>query len=259
LRLFDSHAHYNDEAYNGDLEEVLNKCKNAGIEYITNIGYSKETSEQAIKLATNHENMYATVGCHPDVCNVETDISYVRELAMQDKVVAIGEIGLDYHYEEVNKEIQKKYFIKQIDIANELGLPVCIHSRDADMDMLDILKTHKINKNFVMHCFSSSIEIAKELIKLGAYISFAGAVTFKNAKGLLDVVKIVPLDKLLIETDCPYLAPDPYRGSRNDSSLMIFTAQKIADLREINIEEVANITFENAKTFYNITEMLQTY
>ena len=167
-------------------------------------------------------------------------------------MVAIGEVGLDYHYDTTNKEMQKKYFIQQINLANELSLPVAIHSRDADMDMLEILKKNKIQSGFVMHCFSSSVEVAKEILKLGGYISLAGPVTFKNARGLLDVAKMVPDDKILIETDCPYLAPEPYRGTRNDSSLVIYTAQKVADLREISLEAFSRMTVANTKRFYQI-------
>jgi TatD DNase family protein len=252
LELFDSHAHYNDEAYNDDLEEVIKKCKDSGVKYITNIGYNEESSEQAIDIAKKYDFMYVAVGCHPEECNQVRDLSFIKKLASFGKVVAIGEIGLDYHYEGSNAELQKKYFIEQIEIANELNLPVCIHSRDADMDMLQVLKNNKIKNNFVMHCFSSSVEIAKEILKLDGYISFAGTVTFKNAKGIIDVVKLVPEDKILIETDCPYLAPDPFRGARNDSSLMIYTAQKIADIKELSLDEVTKITLENTIKFYKI-------
>lgn len=252
MTLFDSHAHLNDEAFDNDRNEIIKKCFESGVNFITEVGYSKETSIKAIKLAEKYENIFAIIGAHPDECNCESDLSFIRELATNNKVVAIGEIGLDYHYDTTNKEMQKKYFIEQIKIANDLKLPVSIHSRDADGDMLEILKNNKIENGFVMHCFSSSLEIAKEILKLGGYISIAGPVTFKNARSLLDVVKIVPEDKLLIETDCPYLAPVPHRGERNDSSLIVHTAQKIADLREIDLNTFARITVENAKRFYHI-------
>lgn len=190
---------------------------------------------------------------HPDECNFENvDISFIKKYAENKKVVAIGEIGLDYHYPETSKETQKKFFIKQIQLANELSLPVVIHSRDADMDMLEILKQNKINKNFVMHCFSSSVEVAKEIIKLDGYISFSGTVTFKNAKKLVEAVKIVPEERLLVETDCPYLTPEPNRGKRNEPQNVWDTLRKISEIRNINVEKLAYITNKNTKTFYNI-------
>ena len=166
MKLIDSHAHLMDEQFEDDVEKVIQNAKNNGIEKIVNIGYSKETSIKAIEIAEKYDFIYAVVGMHPDECNEEVDISFLKELAQNKKVVAIGEIGLDYHYEGYNKETQKKYFIEQIKLANELKLPVVIHSRDADMDMLEILKNNKIENNFVMHCFSSSIEILKEVLKL---------------------------------------------------------------------------------------------
>lgn len=252
MKLIDSHAHLMDEQYNNDLEDVIKNAVDNGVEKIINIGYSKETSKQAIEIAEKHEFIYAVVGMHPDECNEEVDISFVKEFSQNNKVVAIGEIGLDYHYDGHNKELQKKYFIEQIKLANELNLPVVIHSRDADMDMLEILKTNKIKNNFVMHCFSSSVEVLKEVLKLGAYISIAGPVTFKNARSLIEVAKLVPEDKLMIETDCPYLCPEPHRGKRNEPAMVRFTAEKIAELREVSIEELAKITNQNTKTFYKI-------
>lgn len=252
MELFDSHAHLCDEAFDDDREEVLQKCLKAGVKYIAEIGYSEETSKKALEFANNHENVYAVVGAHPDECNMDIDLSYIKDLAKNEKVVAIGEIGLDYHYDNTNKENQKKYFIEQIKIANELNLPVAIHSRDADMDMLEILKHNKINAGFIMHCFSSSVEIAKEIIKLDGYISISGTVTFKNARNIVEVAKIISEDRLLIETDCPYLAPVPYRGERNDSSYVKETAEKIAEIRNKTIEEIAEKTKKNAMRIYNI-------
>ena len=252
MKLIDSNAHLMDEQYNGEVEKIIQNALDNDVNTIINIGYSKETSKQAIELANKYDFIYAVVGMHPDECNREVDITFVKELAQNKKVVAIGEIGLDYHYEGHNKELQKKYFIEQINLANELGMPVVIHSRDADMDMLEILKTNKIKNNFVMHCFSSSVEILKEVLKLGAYVSIAGPVTFKNARSLIDVAKLVPEDKLMIETDCPYLCPEPNRGKRNEPAMVKYTAEKIAELREITLEELATITSENTKRFYGI-------
>ena len=250
--LFDSHAHLNDEAFNEDREAVIQKCFDSDVKYIAEIGYNKKTSMEAVELANKYENIYAVIGIHPDDLKNENDLSFIKELATNNKVVAIGEIGLDYHYGNDNKEYQKEYFIKQIEIANELKLPVAIHSRDADMDMLEILKAHKIDQGFIMHCFSSSVEIAKEILKLNSYISLSGTVTFKNANNLVEVAKLVPADRLLIETDCPYLAPEPHRGTRNDSSYVKHTAQKIAEIRGVSLEEIAEQTFENAKRIYKI-------
>lgn len=192
-------------------------------------------------------------GMHPDECNKsDVDFSFIKELAENKKVVAIGEIGLDYHYDSTNKENQKKAFIKQIEIANELNLPIVIHSRDADMDMLKILKENKIKNKFVMHCFSSSAEVAKEILKLGGYISFAGTVTFKNARNLLEVAKIVPYDKILVETDSPYLSPEPYRGKRNEPWHVWQTAEKIANIRDVKLEDLIQNIVNNTKKFYNI-------
>ena len=250
MKLIDSHAHLMDEQYNGEVEKIIQNALQNDVETIINIGYSKETSEKAVELAEKYEFIYAVVGMHPDECNDEVNISFVKELAKNKKVVAIGEIGLDYHYEGYNKETQKKYFIEQINLANELNLPVVIHSRDADMDMLEILKNNKINNNFVMHCFSSSVEILKEVLKLGAYISIAGPVTFRNARSLIEVTKLVPEDKLMIETDCPYLCPEPHRGKRNEPAMVKYTAEKIAELRGVTLEELAKKTNENTKNFY---------
>lgn len=251
MEIIDSHAHLMDEMYNKDLKEVINRCEENNLKYVVNIGYNEETSKKAVELAEEYAWMYATIGMHPDECNIENiDFNFIKELAKNKNVVAIGEIGLDYHYESTNKENQKKAFIKQIQLANELNLPVVIHSRDADMDMLKILKENKIENNFVMHCFSSSVEIAREVIKMGAFISLAGTVTFKNARNLLEVAKIVPDDKLLVETDCPYLTPEPNRGKRNEPMNVWDTARKIAGIREITLEDLCDITNNNAKSFY---------
>ena len=251
LIFFDSHTHLMDEQFDGIRDEIVENAKKNKVMYMTTIGYNESTSREAVKDANNYEGVYATVGLHPENVDEYENFDYIYELAKNSKVVAIGEIGLDYHWGG-DKERQKELFIKQIEIANELGKPVVIHSRDADMDMLEILKNHKIENGFVMHCFSGSTEILKEVLKLGAYVSIAGPVTFKNARSLVEVAKLVPDDKLLIETDAPYLTPEPFRGKRNESAYVVRTAQKIADLREISLEKLAEITTENAKKFYRI-------
>lgn len=251
LIFFDSHTHLMDEQFDGIRDEIVENAKKNKVMYMTTIGYNESTSREAAKDANKYEGVYATVGLHPENVDEYENFDYIYELAKNSKVVAIGEIGLDYHWGG-DKERQKELFIKQIEIANALGKPVVIHSRDADMDMLEILKNHKIENGFVMHCFSSSTEILKEVLKLGAYVSIAGPVTFKNARSLVEVAKLVPDDKLLIETDAPYLTPEPFRGKRNESAYVVRTAQKIADLREISLEKLAEITTENAKKFYRI-------
>ena len=251
LIFFDSHTHLMDEQFDGIRDEIVENAKKNQVMYMTTIGYNEATSREAVKDAGKYEGVYATVGLHPENVEEYNNFDYIYELAKNPKVVAIGEIGLDYHWGG-DKERQKELFIKQIEIANELGKPVVIHSRDADMDMLEILKNHKIENGFVMHCFSSSTEILKEVLKLGAYVSIAGPVTFKNARSLIEVAKLIPEDKLLIETDAPYLTPEPFRGKRNEAAYVVHTAQKIADLREISIEKLAEITTENAKRFYRI-------
>lgn len=253
MDLFDSHAHLMDKKFDNETNSIIQRARENEIKYITNIGYNEETSRLAVEEAEKDENIFATIGLHPEHCNTEEiDINFLKELSKSSKVVAIGEIGLDYHYDGTNRENQKKHFIKQIEIANELGLPVTIHSRDADMDMLQILKQIKIEKGFVMHCFSSSVEVAKEVLKLGGYISFSGTITFKNARGLLEVAKLVPLDKILIETDAPYLAPEPNRGRRNEPAFVKYTAQKLADIKEMPLEKFAQVVTENTMRFYQI-------
>lgn len=253
MELFDSHAHLMDEKYGDEVDKIVSNALENNVKYITNIGYDEKTSKKAVEIAEKNENIFATVGIHPEHCNSnEVDYNFMYELSKSSKVVAIGEIGLDYHYEGTNCENQKIHFIKQIQIANELNLPVVIHSRDADMDMLKVLREQSIKNGFVMHCFSSSVEVAKEILKLGGYISFSGTVTFKNARNAIEVAKIVPMDKILIETDAPYLAPEPNRGRRNEPAFVCFTAQKIADIKEISLERFSESVLENTKKFYNI-------
>ena len=254
--LFDSHFHLYDEKYGNEQDEIIKNAHDNDVKYMVDIGLDEETSRIVIDQAKKYNGLYCAIGMYPEYCNDEIDLSFIESLYNENKnvVVALGEIGLDYHGEEVNRENQKKHFIKQIEIANKLDLPICIHNRNADMDMLEILKTHKVNKGFIMHCFSSSLEIAKEIIKLGGYISIAGPITFKNARGLIDVVKYVPLENLLIETDAPYLCPEPLRGRRNEPANVRFTAQKIADIKEMPLEILAKITTENALKIYNIKQ-----
>ncbi len=256
LELFDSHAHLYDSRYEGEKEIIIDNARQNEVKYITNIGCDEATSRMAIAQAMAHENIFATIGLYPEYCNEErVDLSFLKELATKEKVVAIGEIGLDYHQETANSNNQIKHFIEQIEIANEYQLPVAIHSRNADMDMLSTLKNHKIERGFVMHCFSSSVEVAKEVLKLGGFISFSGTVTFKNARNLKEVMELVPLEKVLVETDSPYLSPEPKRGLRNEPANVRLVAQKLADIKEISLEKLATITTENAKRFYQIEKV----
>ena len=255
MEFFDSHTHLTDEIYDKSVEQIVNDAKLNNVNYIVDIGYNESTSSAAVKNAEMFEGVYATVGLHPENVDEYTgNFDYIYELAKSSKVVAIGEIGLDYHYDnsDEHKAKQKELFIKQIEIANELDLPVVIHSRDADMDMLEILKTHTIKNNCVMHCFSSSVEVLKEVLKLGCYVSIAGPVTFKNARSLIDVAKLIPEDKLLIETDAPYLAPEPFRGKKNSSKYLKYVAEKISSILEISVENVSLETTKNACSVFDL-------
>lgn len=254
--IFETHAHYDDDRYNEDRDAIIASLPLNNIEKVINIGASKKTTENSIELAKKYDFIYAAAGVHPsDIEDLENEgIEWLREMAAYDKVVAIGEIGLDYYWEkeEEVREKQRKWFRAQMDLAVELNLPVIIHSRDAAEDTLTILKEY-VNSGVtgVVHCYSYSPEIAMELIKLGYYIGVGGVVTFKNSKKLKETVKAIPLERLLLETDCPYMAPEPYRGSRNDSTLIPYIVKEIASLREISEEEVERVTRENAYRIFN--------
>lgn len=247
----DTHSHYDDEAFDEDRSTLLSTFKENKIDKVITIGCDVESSMASIELSKKYDFMYAAVGFHPNCAdrfdNNAADI-LIKAAKENEKVVAWGEIGLDYHYPEPEKEIQKKVFIKQIEIANSLSLPVSIHCRDAIMDTIEILRNHSCKG--VFHCYSGSVETMKELIKMGYYISFAGTVSFKNAKNLKEVAKYVPNDRYLIETDCPYLSPEPYRGKRNSSLNLIHTSAAIAELRGVDVETVASETTKNALAFF---------
>lgn len=254
MQLFDSHAHLDDDKFNADLKETAEKIAASDVSLLVDVGSNIKTSEKAIKIAEQYPFVYAAVGIHP--CDAfETDeeqnMQHLRELAVHEKVVAIGETGLDYYWDDVDRETQKRGFIRQIALANELKLPLIVHNRDAHADTLSILKEYK-PESAIIHCFSGSAEMAKELSKMGYYISFSGSVTFKNARQLPEAVKAVPLNQLLVETDSPYLAPEPKRGTRNDPTNVLYTAAKIADILNLPLEEATRITFENAKRVYKL-------
>lgn len=260
MEFFDSHSHYNDEKFDEDREKLIEETYKSGVTRFIVAGYNLESSIKAIEISQKYEFIYSICGISPnDIPQSEEElwknIDEISKIACQNlekKLVAIGEIGLDYYWNKENKELQKKAFIKQIELANKLNLPIVIHSRDASIDTIDILKNHPVNKKGIFHCCQPNQEMVRQALELGLYISFAGPITFKNAKNSIDVVKMVPLDRILIETDSPYLAPEPNRGKRNDSRNVKYVAQKIADLKNINIEEVAKITYENANKIFGI-------
>lgn len=253
-KIFDTHAHYDDEAFFKDRDETLKKINNEGVYAVVNAGVDISSSEESIKLSEKYDFIYAAVGVHPqNVENLDKNyLSKLRELieTKKNKIVAIGEIGLDYNTEPPNKGLQKKIFKEQILLAKDYNLPVIIHSRDANNDSFNLIKECK--PKGIVHCFSGNVDSAKELIKLGMYIGVGGVVTFKNAQNLVEVVKNIPLDNILLETDCPYMAPVPFRGKRCDSSMIIYIAQKISDLKNESLETVLNKTKENAKLIFKV-------
>jgi len=255
--LFDSHAHIDSKKFDKDRDEVIKRAKANGVHFIMNPGVDLESSKQAIELAEKHEGIYAAVGYHPHEAKHMDDsmLELLKSMASHEKVRAIGEIGLDYHYEHSPRKVQKEWFIKQIRLAKSLDLPVIIHDRDANADTLTILKKENaFESGVLMHCYSGSKEMAEQYIELGAYISLAGPVTFKNAKTPKAVAEYVPLDRILIETDAPYLTPEPNRGKRNESAYVEYICNQIAQLKEISFEKVAEATTANAKKLFKIDE-----
>ncbi len=252
--LYDTHAHLNNPSFDADRDEVMKKIKSAGVGLVNNIGADIKTSYESIALAEKYDFVYATCGVHPSETEslTEDDMKTLIEMSKHEKVKAIGEIGLDYHYEDgPDPEIQKYWFKRQIELSKEVGLPVVIHDRESKGEAIRILKDMNVSEG-VMHCFSGSAEIARELLKMGFYISFTGVVTFKNARKAIEALKAVPLDRLFIETDCPYMAPEPVRGTRNDSSNVIRIAEKYAEVKGVSLDEVISVTTNNAKEFFKI-------
>ena len=256
MEFFDSHAHLDDEKFNEDREELIPEIKKAGITKFISAGYSLEGSIRAIELSKKYDFIYPTCGISPnDIPQTEEELwkslAKIEELIKENsKIVAVGEIGLDYYWEKENKEMQKLAFIEQIKIANKYDLPIVIHTREAVMDTLEILKENPVNKKGIFHCCPLNRELVKEALKLEFYISFAGPITFKNSKNANEIIEMVPNDKMLIETDSPYLSPEPLRGRRNDPRNVKYIAQKIADVKNMTIEEVAKQTYENAEKIY---------
>lgn len=260
MELFDSHSHYNDEKFNEDREQIIKETYEAGVTRFVCAGYNIESSLFSLEMSKKYEFIYSICGISPnDIPQSEQqlwkDIAEISNIVKDNnskKLVAIGEIGLDYYWNKENKELQKQAFIKQIELANELELPIVIHSRDASVDTLDIIRNHKVNKAGIFHCCQLNQELVRQALELGYYISFAGPITFKNSKNAPEIIKMVPMDRILIETDSPYLSPEPNRGKRNDCRNVKYVAQKIADVKEITLEEVAQKTYENAMRIFNI-------
>ena len=258
MGLFDSHSHLNDEKFDEDRDKIVKEVYESGVTNFITAGYSVSSSKSAVKMAINYDFIYAIVGISPnDIPQTEDElwkgISEIQDLAQNNKkVVAIGEIGLDYYWNDDNKEIQKKAFIEQIKLANELDLPIVIHTREAVMDTIQILKENPVNNKGVFHCCPLNRELVKEALKLGFYISFAGPITFKNSKNANEIINLVPNDRILIETDSPYLSPEPLRGKRNTPANVKFIAQKVADVKEIDVKEIEKITNENTKRILKI-------
>ncbi|MBG9447894.1 hydrolase TatD [Cytobacillus firmus] len=252
---FDTHAHLNAEQYNEDLQEVIDRALSEGISNIVVVGFDRPTIEKAMELTEKYEFIYASVGWHPvDAIDMtEEDLLWIEELSSHPKVVALGEMGLDYYWDKSPKDIQKEVFRKQIRLAKKVKLPIVIHNRDATADIVEILKEEGAGEvGGIMHCFSGSPEIAQECVDMNFYISLGGPVTFKNAKKPKEVADVIPLEKLLIETDCPYLTPHPHRGKRNEPSYVKLVAEQIAEIKGLSTEEVAQATTENAKKLFGI-------
>ena len=256
MELFDSHAHLDDEKFDEDREILVEEIRKAGITKLISAGYSLEGSRRGKELAEKYDFIYTTAGISPnDIPQTQEELWIMLEeieaIAKQsEKVVAIGEIGLDYYWNDQNKELQKLAFERQIEIANRLELPIVIHTREAVMDTLAILKQREVLKKGVFHCCPLNRELVKEALKLGFYISFAGPITFKNSKNANEIIEMVPNDRMLIETDSPYLSPEPLRGRRNDPRNVRFVAQKIAEVKGMTLEETAKITYQNAERLF---------
>ena len=251
--LFDTHAHMDDHAFDEDRQTLIRQFHEAGVGLLVNPGCSLETSRNAAALARQYDWIYAAVGSHPDAADEVNDavLQEYRELCKLKKVKAIGEIGLDYHYEDVPREIQQRAFRAQMELARELGMPVIVHEREAHEDGMAIIRQFPEVRG-VFHCYSGSAEMARQLVDMGWYVGFTGVLTFKNARRAVETAASVPLDRILLETDCPYMAPEPFRGKRNHPGYLYRMAEKLAEIRGISVEEAQKATFENGKRFYRI-------
>ena len=252
--LFDTHAHMDSRSFNEDRQEVLHSLPQAGIALLMNPGCSLESSKKAVQLAKDYDYIYAAAGSHPDAADEVNDAvleEYRMLCKLNPKVKAIGEIGLDYHYEDIPRDLQKKAFVAQMELAKELDLPVIVHERDAHEDGMAIIKQFPTVTG-VFHCYSGSAQMAQELVKLGWYIGFTGVLTFKNARRAIEAAQAIPLERIVLETDCPYMSPEPFRGRRNDPSKLHRMAEKLAEIRSISAEDATRITYENGKRLYRI-------
>ncbi len=254
LKIFETHAHYDDNQFDEDRHEILSSMVERGVEYVVNIAANLRGCQASIELAHKYNHVYATVGVHPDEVGELDEITFerLRRYCDEDKVVAVGEIGLDYYWDNEGHDVQEKWFIEQLNLAREKNLPVVIHSRDATEDTLRVIREHGSDLKGVIHCFSSSAEVAKEYVKMGFYIGIGGVVTFKNARVMKEVVEAIPLTSIVLETDAPYLAPTPFRGKRNESTYLQYVAEEIAKIKEISYQEVIQQTSINGKVLYGI-------
>lgn len=253
--IFDTHAHYDDDAFDEDRDVLLSGMREQNVEYIVNVGASMASSERSIKLAEKYPFVYAAVGVHPDEVGEldEEKFAKLREWTAHEKVKAVGEIGLDYYWDKEKHDLQKHWFMRQMELASEVKLPMIVHSREAAKDTLDMVIAAKpLNLSGIIHCYSYSVEQAREYLNMGYYIGIGGVVTFKNAKKLKEVAEYTPLSQIVLETDCPYLAPTPFRGKRNDSSKIAYVAEELAAIKQVPVEEVIRITNENGRRLYNI-------
>lgn len=252
--IFDTHAHYDSSQFEDDREELLASMPELGVGMIVNVGASYESCFSVPEMVKKYPFMYAAVGVHPDEVGALNEETFARmkEQFQREKVIAVGEIGLDYYWDNESHDVQKKWFIRQLKLAEELSLPVLIHSREAAADTLEIMKEHGSGLSGVIHCFSYSREMAEEYVRMGYYIGVGGVVTFKNGRKLKEVVKAVPLTSIVLETDCPYLAPVPFRGKRNHSGYIRYVAEEVAQIKDISVEEVIRQTEDNAKKMYGL-------
>ena len=255
--IFDTHAHYDDEAFDDDREELIGRLKESGIGCVINVGASILSCKTTLELTQAHSFIYGALGVHPNETAelTEDHMEWLKKALTNEKIVAVGEIGLDYYWDQPEKEIQKKWFVRQLALSGETGLPVIIHSRDAAKDTLDIMKSeHNGVTKGVIHCFSYGVEMAREYLNMGYYLGIGGVLTFKNAKKLREVVEYAPISRLVLETDCPYLAPVPNRGKRNSSLNLPYVVQAMAEIKNMEPEEIIRLTTENARELYGFSK-----
>lgn len=256
MKLFDTHAHLSDEAFDADRHELIPKLRDAGVEKLIDVACDVRSAARTIELLERYPFVYGTIGMHPHDVRVMNNamMDEIKKYLEHEKMLALGEIGLDYHYDLSPREDQRRWFAEQLDLAKQLGYPVVLHIREAFGDCMDILRAHRDGLRGVMHCYSGSIETAYECLDLGLKFSFGGAVTFKNAKKPIEVVSALPLNSIMLETDCPYMTPVPHRGERNDPSFIHLTCEKIAEIKGVDPEEMAQITYDNAIRAFGIKE-----